>query len=76
MRALLLAASLAAPLVMLAACERTVTPTQSATTGAGLPAMSNPTTDATVGTSSGTAPPGANGTLVPGNQTSGSTTGR
>lgn len=76
MKALLTAASLMALLVTATACYRTTTPPQSATAGAGWPTMSNPTTDSTAGTATGIAPPGANGTLVPGNQTSGSSTGQ
>jgi hypothetical protein len=76
MKAVIHAASLLALLVAVAGCQRGPYGGQSATHGAGYPAYSNPTTDTTVGTSSGTAPPGANGTLVPGNQNSGSTTGQ
>jgi hypothetical protein len=63
-------------LLAVAGCQRGPYGGQSATHGAGYPAYSNPTTDTTRGTSSGTAPPGANGTLVPGNQNSGSTSGQ
>ena len=76
MKAVISAASLLALLVVVAGCQGGYYGGQSATYGAGFPAYSNPTTDTTFGTSTGTAPPGANGTLVPGNQNSGSTTGQ
>ena len=76
MKAVISAVSLMALLVAVAGCQRGYYGGQSATYGAGFPAYSNPTTDSTYGTATGTSPPGANGTLVPGNQNSGSTTGQ